>query len=263
MKTKESYITFIKNINNKVKYYSDELHFSISLCSTFYTSICNSKNEKITNYFKEIGFLNQFPPISEFGILSENDINIELQSTIHIYRSYIIYRIPYFEVMLSNYIFISSIPYEIYYDIITDYNFEISKSVLEGNTIMLSKLGKLFVLCQPTTNKKRILDNNKTRIQKQYFKDNNIVGDYRVYNTNDEFSMFVFDKNPIYGKLKYYHFCPTNYNNMVDRKIENYYKLNKTDEDILNNIKIGNVQKMNALIKQNLKYKLKYIQNAD
>lgn len=260
MKTRDSYSTFINGINNRIKYYSDELHFSIAMCSTFYTFICNSNNKTVANYFKEIGFLNQCKHVNSFN---NDNLSIELQSTIKIYRSYVMSRIPYFNEMLDNYIFMSSIDYDTYYYMISLYNSELSKLLLIGDEVILSKLGKLSILCEAKKTTKKILDFKKTKENKKYFEDNNIKGDYRIFNTNDEYLVYVLCKNPSQKGLIYYHFEPTNYNNMQDRKIENYYLLTKTDEEILNNTKIGNVQKMNALVKNNLKYKLKYIENAN
>jgi hypothetical protein len=164
--------------------------------------------------------------------------------------------------MLNNYTFLSSIPYDVYYDLIIKYNTEISKLVLEGERVTLSKLGNLSLVCKNKIVKKTILDYKKTKENKKYFEDNNIKCDYRVYNNNDQFIFFHFYKFQTIKSLEYYKFEPTNYNNMQDRKIENYYKQSKTDNDIIINTKIGNVQKMNALIKNNVKYKLRYIQNA-
>ncbi len=259
MKTKDSYSIFINNISKKIDYYSSELHFTISLCSTFNKTILKSNDIRIVEYFSNINFLDKF------NIKDINKLNIDakLYTTIKLYHSYVTYKIPNLIIMLENYIFINSIPYNIYYEIIKLYNTEISKLILKGNAITLSRIGTIKIIHKSKQTNRKILDFKKTKQNKQYFKDNNITGDYRVYNTNDEFSYFSFSSSSINRNLEYYHFEPTEYNNMIDRKIENYYSKVKSEDDILNNIKIGNVQKMNALIKNNYKYKLKYKENAN
>ena len=259
MKTKESYKVFLNIVEKKIEHYSNELHFSIGLCSTLNGAILNSTNKEIIDYFKDIDFLSSF----NRDYILKLDIEPSLHAIIKTYYSYVHFRIPYLNTMLDNYMFISSIPYDIYYEITGKYNTELSKFVLLGEKVTLSKLGNLRILYKHKKVNKLILDYKKTKENKKYFEENNIKEDYRVYNTNDEFLYFIFSRFPIIRNLEYYNFKPTTYINLVDRKIENYYASDKTEDDIINNIKLGNIQKANALVKQNAKYKLRYIQNAN
>lgn len=258
MKTKDCYIKFIENINNRITYYSEELHFTIGMCGIFSNAIMKSDNKDVVNYFSKHKFLSQF----SLNDLKDFEISIELLATIKNYHRYVSWKLVYLHIMLENYSCISSIPYIEFYDIITSYNNEISKLILNGDTITLSRIGSLKIACKPKKYNKTILDNNKTKENKKYFEEHNIEGDYRVYNNNTEYLIWIYTRFGTTVNLDYYHFSPTNYNNMVDRKIENYYNLKKSNNDIIDNIKIGNVQKMNALINNDVKYKLRYIQNA-
>lgn len=259
MKTKDSYIAFINDVNNLINYYHSELTFSINMASILSTSIMKCTNTKVIDYFNTIEFLEKF----NINDLKQFEIEPFVQAAINNYKHYIEYKIPYLQYNLEIYLFLSSISYNIYHDIIGKYNEKLIHNVLEGNTSSLFKMGKLKILCVNKTTNRKILDYNKTKINKKYFEDNNLTGDYRVYNTDSEFSFFKLFKFMRLKTLQYYHFEPTDFNNMVDRKIDNYYKLKKSDNDILNNEKIGNLQKMNSLIKNNAMYKLKYNRNAN
>jgi nucleoid DNA-binding protein len=255
MKTKESYNIFIKNCKLKIDKYNKELHNLINIASTFKTLLDSSNNEILENYFKDIAFLDEVKTIPK--------LDYRLESIFKCYKSYTNYRIPFLKKMLKLYNLMSIIPYENYYDIVLNYNMNLSYNLLQGHTITINRIGKLTIEYREKRCNRLILDQKKTKEIKEKYKQENINKDYRVFNTNDTYLYFSFYKFKRVKNYEYYHFEPTNYNNTDDRKIENYYKTKKTIDDIILNTKLGNLQKANSILKQDNMYKLKYIQNAN
>ena len=256
MKTKDNYNKVMFSVNEKIIKFSKDLHLAIDLASTFRSVLLDTNNPKLIEYFNKFEFLEQvtYIPVG---------LDPKLESILKSYKSYVNYKIPYFKRVLNILCIISTIPYNIYYSIIFDYNNELLNLALDGNNTTIPRIGKLKVSYRKKKCNKLILDQKKTKEVKEYNELNDIKGDYRVFNTNNEFLLFSLIKYSKIPNTGYYHFEPTNYNNLQDRKIENYYDSNKTINDIKINTKIGALQKANALLKQEYSYKVKYMQNAN
>lgn len=258
-----SYNIFMRSINSKVIKYATEYHNDISIAISYYDILCNTITDlQLQNEFKSNDIYSI--TIKSFHKMYRKYKGIDSVMTLtQILYKLIFYRIRYYHNLIKFYNYIMTIDYKTFLNIITDYNVELVNHVLLGNTVKLRCLGNISIatLYRTDTTKVRVNFNETKKYQKLYA-EQNIDSSPTVFYNDSTYEMFRFCRAVRNSDLSYYAFEPTNFNNMLDRKIESYYSENNKESDILCNSKIGVIQKMNSLIKKDYKYKANYINNG-
>lgn len=164
------------------------------------------------------------------------------------------------------------ISYEVFKLIISTFNFEISKFILEGYKFTLpgSMKGKLFIREINNTSDTRVDWEGSLKLKAYllkegkeiYNKETNPTGiKWLVYHIQEFNYWWTWIRPDTFSNYKYFSFKPTNGCNTKERKQSLFLKNCTKKEDILNTTHLGNKDKLFALLKFDSSQFMKYRNN--
>jgi len=244
------YEHFIEHQRRVVGVYSERLH-------EYY----NRKNQlyKIINKYKDylviIGFpiqrlrdINLGKSLTNINVydysFDDNPKYLTLRSNIYNFLKMACIKIPETIETLDFHVFLLNMPLKNFRDFYKTLNKEISKDIILGNCYNFPhNVGSVRIYRFKRDFNKRVVDRGRSNKLKAQNPDN-----YIVFHVDDFYNAAIYDKNlakvPNY---KFYRFKLTSFINTKQRRQLEYYDSIKSEEEILETDKVGNLQKMLAM----------------
>lgn len=254
----EQYNHFITKQKSLFKSKLDEIHNLYVVANNLYKVI--SKN-KI--YLKFIGFnYNKIEKLNNREELYLYDYKgstfdeapeiLILKANVVTYSNILVKDIPKLKKELEFLSLLIDLPFGAYVDLYSSINRSISAKLLRGKAYYFPKqLGGIQIFNMKRNFKKKVVDYGRSnKLKKQGLKK------YIVFHLDDNYTAPKYIKETATVKnYKYYSFKFTKFINTKSRDRFKYYNECTNDEDIINDRKIGNWDKMLALIHLNTRNK--------
>lgn len=261
---REQYDFFIKTQQHLLDYKINEIHELYDKANNLYSLISKSKD-----YLKFIGFsydkiekLNNREELYYYdykpGNFHESAEIMQLKANVFTYTNILVNKIPELEKDIEFIGNLAIIPYEAFIDLYAALNNTISETLLEGDPYYFPKgIGGIQIFNFNRDFNKKVVDYGRSNeLKKQGFEK------YIVFHLDDVYTAPKYmKKTATVPNYKYYNFKFTRFINTPSRSRKEYYKQKHSKQDILKDVKIGNWDKMLALI--NLKSKQIYTDYGD
>jgi hypothetical protein len=266
LETKDLYKDYIIAIESKKLAVTIKLGQYQGSQEYFKNCIINNKEEfEQLNINVDTLFANPFIAYAKIKQLVENG---QLNRVAHYVKSYVL-AIKYYTLHkhLLDRLNKSIMPYEVYRQMIINLNGEISKHLLEGGYYNFGAAGRMYILEKPRTfffmGRKVSLPVDwgfSKKVKKQLIEDGKTPYDSRTapdgikwhYYHDTDFGYWYWWEAGAIKNRAFMRFVPSNFKNRKGQ-----YKFESIDE-ILNTTKIGNVNKMVALLRFDPLYYLKF-----
>jgi len=248
----EQYNHFIQGEINRCRFYFDELHLAYSKKNQLFKLIVKHKDYLTflgVNYksIEDIQYDKGRKKINVSNLDFDNTPTyIALAANIKVYLYITLEKIPRLKDRIKFHSYLSNIPLSDFRDIYSSINNEISNILIKGGQYSFSKgVGKIRINRFKRNPNVKVVDRGETNKLKKLRKDN-----YIVFRTDDYFNaVFYNKKNAVCKNNSFYKFKLTSFINTVSRNKQEFYESVKKEEDIINEAKIGNLEKMLAMTK--------------
>jgi hypothetical protein len=255
MKKKEQYDNFRNSVRSKVTKAIDAIHtaiknkhFIFKFLETyeFHIRKAGIDFDKLRE-FNSNDYNSNFYINKDVKIIDDEILNEMLRSNLNnfIYLSYT--RIDNLLNYIEHMTFIYNMPYSIYIKLIRNFNTEVISEVLEGNHYAFGHgLSKISIKRGKRAEDKKAVNWKKSNELKQT---TGGKGEYIIYHDSMYYYFYYWNKsNCKIANHLYYSFKVNSFINTDNRKVSEFYENLKTVDDIVNEKKIGNFQKMNCML---------------
>jgi len=227
------------------------------------TKLYNDKSLQIPKYFTKID-------ISKVNVYNENNIKL---SVLRNYLISFIQQVNREKVLQSEVskLELEKVPLEIYKNIIESFNTDMSKYILNGGVFNLGYgLGNLHIAKKERTKEQKPAINwgESNKVKKELLNAGETLYDHLLFPTgkkwlikfSNDFSYWWrwSNKGQYIKNIKYFSFVPTNFINTKERSQNLIADTVKSIDEILNNDKLGNRDKLNILLRFDSSHAIKY-----
>jgi hypothetical protein len=285
MNTNDIYNNLIESSSCKFKELQDELHNTYITKLVLYNNLleyrdtlnkCISKYSKsnnhcnIDNLFKYEDKEKGSITLSSKDILDEDELkNHNIIATYNSFYYICTKKIARLKDYIQYYLMICKLPYSVYTTIIKRTNKSIANHILLGERYGFGQMLSFLEICiKDRSFSKTVVDFGKTNAFKKellakgiplYDNKTGKGEKYLIYHTEDNYAFFYWRKAECHiANSVMYSFKATDFTNGKCRKIEEFYKKVTSINEILESEQIGNMNKLQAILRFDPSYKLKY-----